>query len=57
MADRNPTPLGNGRGKTRRDLSLDEIEHVSKMLLTDLATMKSSIEVILCEVREAREAS
>ena len=49
-----PTQKSNAH---RRDLALEEIEHVVRQMLIDLHTLETSAEVILAEARGARKAA
>jgi hypothetical protein len=44
----------NGNGKRRRQLALDEIEALCANALRDLELLKTTVECVQAEVREAR---
>lgn len=47
-------PSGNGSGRRRRELVLEEIEQLCVNALHDLRILQTGIECILAEVKEAR---
>jgi hypothetical protein len=56
MADSHPIRNGSrGRRKTRRDLALDEIEHLCRNMLVDLKILTTSVECVIAEAKEARK--